>query len=779
MRSRVSRRAAGLCALIAQAIVMPATAQSARSLPDYDSVYAELVHLGPVSGQVAQVHDLTLRRDAGEFTLSSGTLVLLSPVNDRTVAVAFHRNGVFHFTPPTHIEQQRLREFKGVTTLAEPFTDLVLVFADSTLAELRRQLTFGEGAPPEQVDDGVKVMLSYLGQADDRSLDPDVLRPLLNREACAMFYAHFSRRGSDPIMFMTDPYETESVRLLVRARHSGYTRRSEVVTQFPAGGDTRPVSPASQRVREARIANYRIETWLPQTMTGDIGFSAVARLDVTSDTTVGPWVAFGLFPKINVDSARWDSSGKAATVFKAKDFDVVWIRLPGMLAPGEHETLTIYYHGDLIDRYGDWFYLKSSVAWYPQQLGWRDVASFDLSFHYPRSMTLAAVGQLTDSATTGATTTTHWVTRHPIRNASFNLGIFDAHPVEHEGTAAVSVLWSEKGHKELVRRLAESGQVVQQRDMEKRVGADVANAMKFFGSVFGPATANQFYATEIPYLHGEAFPGLIHLSYSTFVLTGHDGDDEVFRSHEVAHQWWGIGVDYATYHDQWLSEGLSDFAGLWYMQARLSDNKKYFGMLDRWRSNILARRSDSLPIWLGYRMDTGDPRDNNYNIIVYQKGAWVVNMLRVLLLDLRTMNEDRFGAVMRDFYQQYHGRRATTADFQHVVEQHVGQSMDWFFNQWVYGCSMPTYHVAWHAEPAEGGQYRVQLRVRQEGVPPDFLMYVPVTVQTADNQFARARVKVTGTTSEITLPLMLAAEPRSVEFNDLDGVLADIKMEDW
>jgi hypothetical protein len=73
----------------------------------------------------------------------------------------------------------------------------------------------------------------------------------------------------------------------------------------------------------------------------------------------------------------------------------------------------------------------------------------------------------------------------------------------------------------------------------------------------------------------------------------------------------------------------------------------------------------------------------------------------------------------------------------------------------------------------------VQLRVRQEGVPPDFLMYVPVTVQTADNQFARARVKVTGTTSEITLPLMLAAEPRSVEFNDLDGVLADIKMEDW
>lgn len=779
MRWRVSRRAAGLCALSIQSIALPVCAQSARPLPNYDSVYAELVHLAPVRGQLAQVHDVTLRRDAGEFTLNSGTLAILSPVNGRTVAVAFHGDGAFHLTPPTRIEQQRLREFKNVTALAESFTDLVLVFADTTLEELRHQLTFGDGAPMDQVDDRVKEMLSYLGETDDRSLDPDVLRPLLNRESSAMFYAHLTRRGGDPVMFMIDPYETESVRLLMRARHSGYTRRSEVVTQFPAGGDTLPVGPASQRVREARVAHYAIDSWLPQTVTGDISFSAAARLDITSDTTVGPWVAFGLFPKLIVDSARWDSGGRAAVVFKAKDHDIVWIRLRERLAPGDHATLTLYYHGDLIDRYGDWFYLKSSVAWYPQQLGWRDVAAFDLTFHYPRSMTLAAVGQQTDSGTAGATTRAHWVTSQPIRNASFNLGIFDAHPVEHQGAPVVSVLWSERGHKELVRRLAAVGEVVQQRDMEEQVGADVASAMRFFGSVFGPVTARQFYATEIPYLHGEAFPGLIHLSYATFVLTGHDGDDEVFRSHEVAHQWWGIGVDYATYHDQWLSEGLSDFAALWYMQVRRKDNTKYFGMLDRWRTSILARRSDSLPIWLGYRMDTGDPRDNNYNVIVYQKGAWVVNMLRVLLLDLRTMNEDRFGAVMRDFYQQYHGKRATTADFQHVIEQHVGQPMDWFFNQWVYGSAIPTYRVAWHAEPAEGGKYRVRLRVRQEDVPPGFLMYVPVTVETSDKQFARARVKVTGATSDITLPLLLASEPKSLEFNDLDGVLAEVKTEGW
>lgn len=779
MSRRFHRRAIGMVPVVALFIGRAALSQSPAAATGYDSVYADLVGLAPSETRVAEVHDLVIRRDAGEIELRNGRMAVLSPVGGRTVAVAFQGEGTFRFAPPTHIEQQRLREFRKVTSLSEPFTDLVLLFCDSTLDELRHRLTFVPGAPPTGVADRVKEMLSYLGKTDNRSLDPDVLGPLLNRETNALFYAHMARRGADPWMFMIDPYETESVRLLVRTRHSGFTRLSEVASQFPAGGDTLAAALPRQRVEEARIARYDIESWLPQTMSGDIAFSAAARLDITSDTVAGPWVAFALFPKAGLDSARWDDTGAPAEVFKARDDAAVWVRLRQTVAPGRHEILRLYYHGDLIDRYGDWFYLKSSVAWYPQQLGWRDVADFTLTFHYPASMTLAAVGDQASLVRDARTVTATWKTAHPIRNASFNLGIFGTYPVAQVGGPAISVLWSEKGHKELGRNLVAAGDVLQQGHMEERVGTDIAGAMRFFSTVFGPPPVAQFYATEIPYLHGEAFPGLIHLSYSTFVLTAHDGSDEVFRSHEVAHQWWGIGVDYATYHDQWLSEGFSDFAGLWYMQSRTKDNDKYFGMLDVWRANILARRADSLPIWLGYRMDTGDPRDNNYNVIVYQKGAWVVNMLRVLLLDLRTMNEDRFDAVMRDFYQKYHGQRATTADFQHVIEEHVGQPMGWFFDQWVYGSGIPTYRVAWKSEPAEGNRYRIHLRVRQEDVPPSFLAYVPVKVETADKQVARARVKITGATSELVLPLLLTAEPKTLAFNDLDGVLADVHTEAW
>jgi aminopeptidase N len=164
--------------------------------------------------------------------------------------------------------------------------------------------------------------------------------------------------------------------------------------------------------------------------------------------------------------------------------------------------------------------------------------------------------------------------------------------------------------------------------------------------------------------------------------------------------------------------------------------------------------------------------------VVYHKGAWTLHMLRLLLIDLKTMNEDRFRETMQDYYRTYAGGRASTDDFRKVVERHIGSDMSWFFNQWVYSAAIPTYRVSYHTQPADGGQFRVRLRVVQENVPDDFQMYVPVTLDLGKDRVARLRVKVRGPKSEIDLPLM-PAEPKSLRFNDLDGVLAEVKTVDW
>jgi peptidase M1-like protein len=733
----------------------------------YEQRFAELKELRPVPNGVASVSGLVLKRDAGEFTFGNGKFYLLTPVGGRTVGAVFLGQGRVTFTPPSRIEQERLARFQKSKTLDAPFSSLVLLFADSTIEELEAKLTFGPGQAPSEVRDRFRSSLDILIDEDSKSLDPDLMSALLNGESNGVFYAHIGRLGGSPLMFMVNPSEVEGVSLSHRVRRYGWTRQSEVITRFPLGGE-RPAEISGERVRQAEIRNYVIETTLTNSGSGDLSFAAAARVEITAERPLGPWVAFGLYEKLRVDSARWET-GRPATVFKGNDASLLWIKLESKLAPGETRPLKLYYHGDLIDRFIDFFFIKSSADWYPRSLEGRSLATFDLTFRSPKDKLLASVGDQVESSTAGQVTTSRWVSSTPIRNASFNLGIFKDYQIQEEGIPPVTVLLAEGMHRKI------GG--LRQKNMKETVGGDVARSLRFFQHVYGEVPAKRFYATEIPTFHGEAFPGMVNLSWWTFHQTDQAGEDEVFRAHEVAHQWWGIGVDFKSYHDQWLSEGMADFSGLWYLQTVRKDTKKYFDVLHRWRYRIMEHEDDPGPIWLGYRT-TSSKDSTGYDVAVYKKGAWVMHMLRIMMLDLKTMSEDRFTETMRDFYRTYQGKRASTEDFRRVAEAHLGMDLGWFFDQWIYRSEIPTYRVAYKTEPAEGGQFRVKLQVRQENVSDDFQMYVPVMLDLGNDRIARVRAKVKGPRSEIDLPLMPAA-PKSIRFNDLDGVLAQVSMEGW
>ena len=373
--------------------------------------------------------------------------------------------------------------------------------------------------------------------------------------------------------------------------------------------------------------------------------------------------------------------------------------------------------------------------------------------------------------------TTHWVTRIVSPFATFNLGLFENHRVQQPDAPALDVLISEDAHRLLRRRISEMGGVIlQQRNMRESVAADVSNSLKYFTHLFGECEYNHFFVTEIPYFEGVSFPGLIDLSWSTFQFTSIDGFDQFFRAHEVAHQWWGNGVRPGSYRDAWLSEGLATFSALWYLQALRKRNDEYFRFLDEYGRNIRGNR-DAGPIGIGYRNASPDT-PYAYQAMIYEKGAWVFHMLRTMMLDLQTRKEDRFTEMMRDFYASHRGKFATVDDLQRVAERHTGLPMGWFFDQWVTGTAIPTYHVAWTSEPADGGRFRARLRVTQEGVPPDFQMLVLVSADLGQNRFANFRVTVRGDQTEYVSPLLPAA-PKGIVFNELHSVLADVKMEKW
>ena len=289
-----------------------------------------------------------------------------------------------------------------------PILDVVLLFADTTIDQLKRQLSFRTEAAVTDVRERTRDALKFLGDDDSKTLDPDLMAALLNGESTDLFVAYIRRQGGDPLLFMVNPHEVEAVSL--RGKSSRWwVEDSEVESQFPREGRPRDTQITGERTDAAEIKRYTITVDLPQSSIGEIAFAATAHMDITARSAVGPWIAFQLFDKLKVDSAHWEG-GEPATVFKAKDAGLVWVRLGGRLQAGETRQLTLAYHGDMIERFIDFFRIKNSVAWYPLSLEGRALATFDLTFNTPDAYLLASVGDRVDSSKSGRVITTRWVT---------------------------------------------------------------------------------------------------------------------------------------------------------------------------------------------------------------------------------------------------------------------------------------------------------------------------------------------------------------------------------
>ncbi|MGD2135916.1 MAG: M1 family aminopeptidase [Gemmatimonadales bacterium] len=733
----------------------------------YPDLYAQLDALAPDPTRIAQVSDLVLTREAGTFSLGAGELALLSPVGGRTVAAVYVGAGVFRGDPPTTVERSEVRRLLEVDSLVRPFTALFLVFTDSTLAELDSRLTFAPGAAPDDADDVIEHALDYLRDDDAEAFDVHLAEALLHEDP-GHFYAHFYERSRDFLVYRVDPYAIEEVQIFKRGEGRGRGDELDLVCSFHWEADRAGGAATDEPKERVRIGGYAIEHWIE----GNLHYAASATFDITAVVPAVRWVPLNLFYELEVDSARW-ADGTPAVVVQGDESSDVWLAAAPSLARDSPRTVTFYYHGSLMARQRDLMFIKSPSNWFPRHDG--DLrATFDLTFHTPEryEIDIVAVGDLVHEEVRDRTHTTRWVTSGPIDHAGFNLGRFEEFSMQFRNLPRFTVMMSPDAHRSLnTVYLTGVG-------MMEDVTRDVGSSLAYFTELFGPLEVPQLYATEIPFSHGQAFPGLIHLSILTFLEEEDEVNwNELFRAHEVAHQWWGVGVDWRTYRDQWLSEGFAEFSALWYVETGLNAREEAEEMLEEWREDIFDEWEKLGPIDIGRRsLWEGDYR--YYDLVVYKKGAWVLHMLRMLLRDPTTGSDDRFTALLRDFYTTFLGRSATTADFRQIAERHAGMDLGWFFRQWVEGTALPTYRFATQIEENEAGQFIVRLRVAQEDVPPDFQMPVPVLFDLGEGREAIAPLLVTGPVTEVELP-PFSVRPEAIVLNPHESVLAKVETEDW
>lgn len=734
----------------------------------YDRWYAGLRAARVDATRGADVHDLVLERDEGTLRFAEGRLQLLEPIEGRVYGAVFVGRGTFRLSPPIEVERAQMARAYGTETLDTEFRTAVIFFTDWTLSELDEQVTWAPLPPPKDARREVEEAVEYVSD-DDGWVSRDLMVPLLDEGA--VFYAHMAEDRGDPFIFRVDPYDFEEVSLARRAEGKGPKRR-ETVVRFHKRSDYQTGRSIPQEALDLVVADrYDVDT----TVRDNLEVVGRATIHMKHQAEGHAWVPFSLYGELEVDSVLW-SDGSEAPYARGKEASDVWVDVSG--APADPAELTFHYHGKLLERPPRlwWIVMKSTSGWYPMHEYGRE-ASYRLTFHVPEKYEMAAVGTLV-SETRDDDVVTRVFDAPSVRQVSFNIGEFET-TVRPAGRAPeLTVQVSAKAHNRLSADLFDAGYMLhEQGDMAGAVGSDLETSFAFFGQAFGPTPVQSFTATEILGSHGEAYPGLVLLSWQTFQTTSEQGYSEMFRAHEVAHQWWGIGVRPATYHDRWMAEGFAEFSGLWYMARVRGSLDLYEKRLKESREALLKRRDEAPPVWLGTRVANSEhPED--YQNVVYKKGAWVLHMLRDLLMDWDGGNEDLFESIMRDFYTSHLGQAVSTELFQRDVEAHVGQSMQWFFDEWVYGTAIPTYVFSHRLEEQPDGRWKAFVRIRQEKVPDDFQMVVPILLDFGDAGTAVVKVLVNGPLTEAELPL-LPMEPEHVEFNPFEAVLAETKTEGW
>jgi len=187
------------------------------------------------------------------------------------------------------------------------------------------------------------------------------------------------------------------------------------------------------------------------------------------------------------------------------------------------------------------------------------------------------------------------------------------------------------------------------------------------------------------------------------------------------------------------------------------------------------------PITQGYRLATSRS-PAAYSAMIYNKGGFVLHMLRMMMRQPGAPNADaRFIAMMHDFTATWADKNPSTADFQAVVERHMVPAMnatgdgkmDWFFDQWVNGTEIPRYVSDLKVEKS-GRKYRIHGTVSQEGVSPEFRAVLPLYVEFKQGEYGQlGAVPMIGSSSRsIDVELELPQKPRRALVNAYYEVLA-------
>lgn len=753
--------------IIPAIIIISVYSRSAAKSIDIDQVLSNMDDRNEQTVLTGAIDSMVISRPHVEFRFGPGNLIIFDFGASRPSAMVYEGKGRFHYTPPDKVELGQLLRFTDKDMLDEEFEKLTMFFtieiddfpdtADFTRETVSKDVW-------SSLDDVADDAFDHIGI----HMPNKVIGDIISESPGFYFYADFKTAGVGHLVFQEDATSADHYRVykLVRSGGSG-------TFDVLGGFSTDDGLPSRRGISPIDITGYRIFS----TIEGTGKMQVDCRINFNPFRWACSFLYLDWYYK-NRNITALDSDGDTLRVVHRKDESGFGLVLNKPLEIGQADSIDISYECRSLTSSFGILHISGQTSWFPSNPV-RDCATFELNYDCPKSYEIISCGNKIESAVENGRSLSKWITSEPVEYVSFNIGVFESREIVIENMPPVKVYMSEQiDHREWALLLAYFGEL-STADMLGAVSADVTNSLAFFGSLFGPCPFDTIKATELATVgYGQGSPGLIHLSWDTFQMDDIEGYDEMFRAHEVSHQWWGHLVDIESYRDVWITEGLANYSGLWFYEMSSKNTGAVKGVLGHWRDTILSGRggnsmgSRAGPIILGIRLSS--TKSSDYSNLVYRKGAYAFQMIRYMLHDYKTGSDDAFAAFLKDIVDTFQGKVITTQGLQSLLEKHAGAEMGWFFDQWVYGTGIPEYTFSYDSEITEDDKHAVVCHVKQENVPDDFQMPVPITVLFEDDRYIHLKLWIDQPEADIDLP-RLPFEPKKIVFNTYDAVLCKVK----
>ncbi|MFC2157642.1 M1 family metallopeptidase [Acidobacteriota bacterium] len=225
---------------------------------------------------------------------------------------------------------------------------------------------------------------------------------------------------------------------------------------------------------------------------------------------------------------------------------------------------------------------------------------------------------------------------------------------------------------------------------------------------------------------------------------------EYFLAHEIAHQWWGQGVSWETYHDQWISEGMAQLSSILYLKHKLGDGA--FNKILRKFSKGVKKYSVWGQILMGSRISFVE--FEAYQTIVYNKSSLALNMLREIVGDVL------FFQGIKRFYRLKKFSSARSQDFFRILNEVTERDLTSFFQKWFDSYLLPDVEVK-QSVRRSGSGYELRIDISQKG---DTFVFPLLITWIENGKRVAKKVVIDRKIQEILFTL--DSKPTKIKFNE-------------